>query len=521
MRYAVIARAPRVGSVLEQVDDARARAVPGVLDVVRIPTGVAVIATRTWAAMRGRDALTLRWSNVDAGGSSDWMHALEQSIEQGKRARHEGGDTDAMLAVCARQLTQTYHAPFQAHAMMEPLNCTVELRDGQCTLWVGTQAPNQVQTGVATQLGIPPERVTVHVPLLGGGFGRRLDVDYVREAVEVARAGTSPVQVVWTREDDLRHDMYQPAQVNRLSAGVDAAGLPTVWRHRVADFNLTMFGEYSADYNPAADGDPWGGFDTPYAFQSLDVTLALLKSPVPTGAWRAVSYPAAVFARESFLDEIAHDTGRDPLALRLALLPSPGNVRAGQRELPNGDRLRRVLQLAADRAGWSRPFARERAGRRWGRGIACNGYHQRTMVAQVAEVSVGRAGDVRVHRVVCAVDCGQVINRLGLEGQFESGVLWALSAALKGQVTFTNGRADQGNFDTFPVMRMHEAPLVEVHVVDSDLPPFGVGEQPVPPVAPAVFNAVFAATGHRVRRTPLRAEDLRAEATPSSPPPRE
>jgi isoquinoline 1-oxidoreductase beta subunit len=392
---------------------------------------------------------------------------------------------------------------------MEPPNGVADVRDGGCEIWVGTQAPNDAQTEAAKLLGISPERVTVHVTLLGGGFGRRLGIDYVLEAVEVSRRVREPVQVVWSREDDLRHDMYQPAQVNRLTATLDARGTPAAWRHEVADVNLTMFGDFNPNFDPAADGDPWGGYDTPYAFPSLDVSLALSPSPVPTGAWRSVTYPAAVFARESFLDEIAAQTKRDPVELRLALLPSPGAVKLGSVTVNNGDRLRTVLRLAAEKAAWGTPLPRPNDGRRWGRGIAINGYHRRTMVAQVAEVSVGAEGDVRVHRVVCAVDCGQVINRSGLEAQFEGGVMWALSA-LKGEVTFAKGATVQGNYNDFPVVRMREAPRVEVHVVPGTLGPFGVGEQPVPAVGPAVANAIFAATGRRVRRTPIRPGDLTA-----------
>ena len=504
MRFAAIARSPQFGGTVRRVADARARAVPGVLNVVKISTGVAVVADRTWAAMRGRDALDIEWDTTHAshGDSAEYAKALDDAIAGGKRARREGSDVDESLAAASRRMDATYRTPFQGHAAMEPLNCVVSVRDGACEVWVGTQAPNQVQTAIAKQLGIPSDRVTVNVMLMGGGFGRRLDVDYVLEAVEVSRAIGAPVQVVWTREDDMRFGMYQPAQVNQLTAALDARGRVAAWRHRVADYNLTMFGAYDPAYDPAADGDPWGGIDTPYTFPALDVTLALLKAPVPTGAWRSVTYPAAVFARESFLDEVAHSTGQDPLSLRLALIASPGSIRRRSLVMNNGDRLRAVLQLATEKAHWSAPFATMRDGRRWGRGLACNSYHGRTMVAQVAEVSVGAEGDIRVHRVVNAVDCGQVINLSGLEGQFESGVIWALTAALKGAISFANGQTQQRNFTDYPVIRAPEAPVIETYCIESSLPPFGVGEQPVPAVAPAVMNAVFAATGRRIRELP-------------------
>jgi len=508
MRYAAIARPPAHGGRIARWNADGARAVPGVRDVVEVSSGIAVLADNTWAALRGRDAVVIEVApGVGASGdSAAFVRTLEDALARGGKPAVRRGDVAAALASSTR-ISATYHAPFQAHAAMEPLNCAAHVRDGDCEIWVGTQAPNEAQDEVATLLGIARDRVTVHVMLLGGGFGRRLGVDYVLEAVEVSRKARGPVQVVWSREDDLRHDMYQPAQVNRLTAALDARGMPVAWRHEVADFNLTMFGDYDPEFDPAADGDPWGGYDTPYAVPSLDVTLALSPTPVPTGAWRSVSYPAAVFARESFVDEIAAQTKRDPVELRRALLQSPGAVNLGPLTVNNGDRLRAVLQLAAEKAAWGAALRRPNDGRRWGRGIAINGYHQRTMVAQVAEVSVGTQGDVRVHRVVCAVDCGQVINRSGLEAQFEGGVMWALSA-LKGEVTFANGSTVQANYNDFPVVRMREAPLVEVHIVPSTLRPFGIGEQPVPAVGPAVANAIFAATGRRLRQTPLRPADL-------------
>ena len=511
MRYAAVARAPAHGGRIARWSAEHARTIPGVSDVVEIASGVAVVGDTTWSAMRGRDALVIEAApRVGASGdTAAFMRTLDDALARGGKPASRRGDVASAFSTASRRMSATYHAPFQAHAAMEPLNCVAHVRDGECEIWVGTQAPNQAQEAVARLLDVPPERVTVHVTLLGGGFGRRLGVDYVLEAVELSRKVRGPVQVVWSREDDIRHDMYQPGQVNRLTAALDVSGTPVAWRHEVADFNLTMFGDYDPNYDPAADGDPWGGYDTPYAFPSLDVTLALSPTPVPTGAWRSVTYPAAVFARESFIDEIAAQSRRDPVALRLALLPSPGAVSLGPLTVNNGDRLRAVLRLAAEKVGWGTPLRRPDDDRRWGRGIAINGYHRQTMVAQVAEVSVGRQGDVRVHRVVCAVDCGQVIDRSGLEAQFEGGVMWALSA-LKGEVTFVGGATAQGNYNDYPIVRMREAPAVEVHVVPSPLRPFGVGEQPVPAVGAAVANAIFAATGQRVRRTPLRPSDLRA-----------
>lgn len=508
MAFATIARAPSLAGTVRRWSAERARQLPGVRAIVPVSRGIAVIAESTWAALRARAALDIDW---DAGGtaanSDAFAQAMESAIERGKVAKAKGDLSMAQRSV-SREIEATYRWPFQAHAAMEPLNCCADVRQDKCEVWVGTQAPNEVQDAIAKHLSLPPTDVTVNVMLLGGGFGRRLAVDYAIDAVEVSRAIGAPVQVLWTREDDIQHDMYQPCQVNRLTAGLDAHGDIVSWRHRVADCNLTMYGPFDPNFDPATGDDPWGGHDTPYEFPAMEIRLALLEAPVPTGAWRSVTYPAAACARECFLDEVAHATGRDPVAMRLALLSSPGERRVDGVILANGDRMRRVVALAADRATWHSPFPRERDGRLWGRGIACNGMHEETMVAQVAEVSVDAKGDVKVHRVVCAVDCGQVVNLSGVESQFEGGVVWALSAALNTEITIRQGRVEQSNFHDFPVVRMDEAPMVEVVVVSSTSGPFGIGELPVPAVAPAVLNAVFAATGKRVRDLPLRARDL-------------
>jgi isoquinoline 1-oxidoreductase beta subunit len=511
MLKAAVARSPVPGGKPVRWDAAAAKAIVGVRDVVEIPSGIAVVAGDTWGALRGRDALAVQWEPGAHGNDSSEMYwgRLEAALRSGGKPTRRDGDAAAALAAAPRRLEAQYRYPFQAHATLEPMNCAARVGAGSCEIWVGTQAPNEAQSDVAKLLGIDPGKVAVNVTLLGGGFGRRLGYDYVIEAVELARRLHDPVQVVWSRQDDMHHDYFQPAALHELEAGLDGAGRPVAWIHRCATFHLSMFGPYKGDDPEQYDGSPWGGFDAPYAVPAIRVEYAPLESPVNTGAWRSVEYPSSVFARESFVDEVAVAAGRDPVELRLEMIPSPGTVKLRTLTLDNGDRLRRVVRLAADKAGWRQPLPRSRDGRRWGRGIACNAYHRQTMVAQVAEVSVGREGDVRVHRVVCAVDCGLAVNPLGVEAQVESAVLWGLSATLHGRITFKNGRVEQSTYSDFPVMRLNETPAIETHIVTSTSRPLGVGEQPVPPIYAAVANAVFAATGKRVRELPIKAADLR------------
>ena len=514
MLRAAVSRPPVYGARPVRWNAAAAKAIAGVRDVVEIPSGIAVTAADTWTAFRGRDALAVEWDEGPHAADStagNWAR-LEEALKGWARTTRREGDANAALAAAPRRLEATYRYPFQAHATLEPMNCAAVVRGGECEIWVGTQAPNEAQKDVAALLGIPLEKVRLNVLLLGGGFGRRLTYDYVIEAVELARKVSYPVQVAWTRSDDMHHDFFQPAALHVFSAGFDAAGKLSAWIHRSSDFHLTMFEKFDRENPGMYEENPWGGFDLPYAIPALRVDFAPAEAPVNTGAWRSVGYPSTVFGRESFLDEIARAAGRDPIDLRMDLIPSPGTVKLRTITLDNGDRLRNVVRLAAEKSGWKKPLPRERDGRRWGRGFACNAYHRQTMVAQVAEVSVGKEGDVRVHRIVCAIDCGRAVNPLGVEGQVESAVLWGLSATLHGRITFEKGRVQQTTYRDFPVVRMHDCPAIETHIVPSDVRPLGVGEQPVPPVYAAVANAVFDATGVRVRELPIRAEDLRERA---------
>ena len=525
MLYASIERAPVLGGRLVRFDDAEARRRPGVIAVVPVKSGiqqgVAVIATSTWAAFRARPALKIEW---DDGPHRDFDSDRFETELPGWlerttfKVRHEG-DAPAALAGAVKRHEATYTFPFQAHAPLEVMNCTADVRADQATFWAPTQTQHRSMEQAVKVTGLPEEKITIHAVMMGGGFGRRLFADYLAEAGEISKAVGRPVQVVWTREDDTRHGYFQPCTAQRLAGGLDASGKLVALTHRSTTSDLSIYdihtgrGLYGVAPEPKAadsyaeDESPWGAFDNPYEIAHLKVDAGPVPSPVPHGPWRAVMYPPTVWGRESFLDELAHLAGADPLRFRLDLLR--GGVRqVGSYALDQG-RLARVHELAAERAGWGRPFADD--SRLHGRGIAASVYHGGSYIAQVAEVSVARdLSDLRVDRIVCAVDCGFVLNPEGLIGQAESGITWGLSYTLRGRVDFRQGRAVPRGFADFEVMRMGEMPAIEYHLVPSTERPGGFGEHPVPMVAPAVANAVFAATGIRVRRLPITPEALRA-----------
>lgn len=516
MVYAALARCPYLGGKALRWDAAKAKGVTGVRDIVPVTTGlatgVAVVADNSWAALHGASLLDVKW---DAGAnrefnSESYSAKLRDALKTDGFVSRHTGDADAALSAPKISVEAMYEYPFQAHATIEPMNCTADVRKSSCEIWAPTQCPEVAQQDTAKMLGLPQEAVTVNVTLLGGGFGRRLIADYVPEAVEISRAIGKPVQVVWSRQDDMRHGSFQPAEAIYLRSGLDVNGQPLALIHKQAAADLSTLGPPDNDpQRYAKGGDPWGGFDNPYNFPAFKVDFVPVPCPVPTGPWRAVEYPSTVFARESFLDELAMAAGKDPLAFRLELLEPRDTVTIGDSAI-NRARLAKALELAAEKSGWSPPVPQVKNGRRWGRGIACNTYFGESYIAQVAEVSVGDAGDVRVHRIVCAIDCGLVFNPLGLEGQAESAITWGLSATLKGQITFKNGGAEQSNYRDFSVIRMNDVPAMEFHIISSTEAPGGFGEHCVPPVMPAVANAVFAATGKRMRRLPIGAESLKA-----------
>jgi isoquinoline 1-oxidoreductase beta subunit len=496
MLTAVIARPPVFGATLKNVADAQAKTVSGVRAVVKVPAGVAVVAEGFWPALQGRKALELEWD--EGQGAALSTTTLRQqyaglSRTPGLPARRQG-DPEGALARAAQTLESEYELPFLAHAPMEPLNCTVDLRADGCDIWTGTQMQTLDRDAAARIAGLPPEKVRVHTTFLGGGFGRRANPasDFVAEAVQVAKAVGQPVKVIRTREDDMRAGFYRPMSHHRLAAGLDADRRISAWRHTIVCQSIMAGTPFEAMIKNGIDETSVeGAADTPYACPNFLVDLHSPRLPIPVQWWRSVGHSHNAFVVESFLDEVAHAAGRDPLALRRTLL-------AGH------PRHLGVLELAAKKAGWGTPLQAGHA-----RGIAVH-HSFGSYVAQVAQVSVSNYGNVRVHRVVCAVDCGRIVNPDTIAAQMESAIVFGLSAALYDAITLEKGRVVQGNFDDYRLLALDETPRIEVHIVESNEAPGGIGEPGVPPIAPAVANALFAATRARVRSLPLTSEKVLA-----------
>lgn len=481
MLVGVVVRPPALGAPLRSFDDSAARAVPGVVDIVEVPSGLAVLGEHFWAAKSGRDALTVEWG----AGPNDSVstEALRSSMQaqMGGASRLNEGDALATIGAAGadRKLDVIYELPYLAHAPMEPLNAVADVRPGSVEIWAGTQGPTGVASAAARLAGVRAEDVTVHVPLLGGAFGRRSTNDFVMDAVAASREAGRPVKLIYTREDDMRSGQYRPMSVNRLQGAVDEGGFPSAWSHDIVIQAIFPGGLFATE--GAAEGFP-------YAIRNRRVTFADPGVRIPVFTWRSVGASHNAFVVQSFIDELAALGGQDPLAVRLRLLEQSSDR--------NASRHAAALMDVAMRSGYNNPPAAGRA-----QGIAV---HQTfgTIVAQVAEVSMD-AGKPRVHKVWATVDCGRAINPLGVAAQCEGGIIFGLSAALYGRIDIEGGQPVQGNFDRYRLVRMNEAPDIEVSVLDSGADLTGMGEPGVPPIAPAVCNAIYRLTGERIRRLPI------------------
>lgn len=501
MLTAVVARAPRFGASVKSFDASKAKGIAGVVEVVAIPNGVAVLAKDFWAAKKGRDALQVTWDESKAFklGSSDLLtHYKNLARSPGTVARRIG-DAEKTMGRAAQRLEAAFEYPYLAHASMEPLNCVVKLDGKQCEIWNGEQSQTTDQNNVAKFLGIQPEDVKINMLYAGGSFGRRSNPrsDYVLEAVQIAKAinGRAPVKMLWTREDDMRAGQYRPMFYHTLRAGLDAEGNLVAWQHRLVGQSILADTAYEASMkkNGIDFTSVEGAANLPYTIPNQLVDLHSPKYPVPVQWWRAVGSTHTAFSTEVFFDEVAYAANKDPVALRRALLKKQPRHLA-------------VLELAVQKSDWAKPLA-AKPGVRRGRGIALHKSFN-SVVAEVAEVSVAPDGSFKVDRVVCVVDCGIAINPSIVKAQMEGGIGFGLAAALHGEITFKHGQVEQSNYHDYPVLRMNEMPQVEVHIVPSSANPTGVGEPGVPPIAPAVANALFAATGKRLRRLPFQTKDL-------------
>ena len=494
MKVATVTACPLIGGRVADVDDTKARAVRGVVQIVRLEKAVAVVADHMGAAKKGLAALSVKWEPGPGGlfSSAQLLEHMKVAATRSGAIGKKEGDAEGVIAAAPKRLEAVYELPFLAHATMEPMNCTVHVRKDSCEVWVGNQVLARAQAAAAEASGLPPEKVTVHNHFLGGGFGRRLEVDYVSQAVAIAKQLEFPLKVIWTREEDTQHDIYRPYYYDRLAAALDDKGLPTAFSHRIVGSSIVARW-LPPLFKDDLDFDAIEGAAGVYAFPNVLVDYVREEPPpgLLTGWWRGVGTTHNAFMVEGFVDELAAAAGKDPVEYRRALLDK-------------APRARGVLDLAAEKAAWKKPLP---AG--IGRGISVV-FGFGTYVAQVAEVSVAKDGAVKVHRVVCAVDCGQTVNPDTIRAQMEGGIIFGLSATLYGEITIKDGRIEQANFDSYRPLRMEEAPAIEVHIVDSKEEPGGIGEPGTSTIAPAVVNAIFALTGKRLRKLPVDASELRA-----------
>ncbi len=496
VKIATLAQSPVFGGRLKSVDDAAAKAVKGVRQIVRLDDAVAVVADHMGAAKKGLAALVIEWDDGPHAklNTKDIADELEKATLNSGPVAQNIGDVEKALAGAVTKVEATYHLPFLAHATMEPMNCTAHVRKDGCEVWIGSQAIARVQAMAAKAAGLPAEKVIVHNHLLGGGFGRRLEADGAVRAVEIAKHVDGPVKVVWTREEDIQHDMYRPYWFDRMSAGLDEKGTPVAWNHRFA--GSSVLARWAPPFfNNGLDPDTTeGAINLVYALPNLHVEYVQVEPPgIPTAFWRSVGPSHNVFVTESFIDEMAAAAKQDPVAYRRALLDKTPRAKA-------------VLELAAEKAGWGKPLPP-----RAGRGVSLQ-FVFATYMAQVAEVEVSKDGAVRVRRVVCAVDCGTVVNPDTVRAQIQGAIIFGVTAALYGAITLKDGRVEQTNFDSYQILRMNEAPAIEVHIVQSFEPPGGMGECGTSAVPPAITNAIFAATGKRLRKMPIDTTALKQPA---------
>ncbi len=539
MLFAVIARCPIYGGSIKSFDDTKTKAIAGVRHVVPlydpadgnspVAPGVAIVADTTWAALEGRRVLEVTWNEGPnrAMNSASLDRRFDDAVKRDGVPHRDDGDVKAALAASARTVTSTYRAPFLVHQAIEPLVAVADVRADRCEVWGPFQYPDGVQGAATRVTGLPAGKVTIHTTLIGGGFGRKAYSDFGTEALEVSKRVGAPVLLQWTREDDVRFDYFRPPSRHVMSAGFDRAGRLTAWRHKMAAPSLRAQWDWGKKDEDIVRGlDKWAT-DTsgqiPYRAPNMRVEFVMTPVPMPVGAWRGVYCAQAAFADECFVDELAVASGKDPYAFRLELIDEGerrgGGVGDGASASGSGSAgaiagagggsspHRAVLERAAREAGWGMPLPSGRA-----RGIAVYKAND-SFVAQVAEVSVDAAHVVRVHRVVCVIDCGLVVNPDIVEAQMEGSILFALSAALSGEITFEHGRCLQSNFHDAPLLRLPEAPRIDVHIMQSARSPSGVGEPGVSPLAPAVANAISAALGVRIRELPLTPARLAAAVT--------